>query len=388
MRIQTSLTQISRQSVDLSPRPSTQPVYARVVSIVNSRQDPDYPQFGKVEALGGIRYRLLNSSTNEEDPQTLPFAYPAYSYLKQVPLLNEIVEIREGITYSLESATFPARTYYFPTANIWNNANHNALPDLNTDTTEVNLGKDIPERDNLSSLQPFPGDVIIEGRLGNTLRFSGYTHPDNKVTTGDNNGDPFVVLKNSKQPSTNVLESYVEDVNRDDSLVYLTSNHLIPLTPLYPSKKSFLTTNKVSYDYTPSEENKYKGKQLLGKSDRIVLQAKTDSILLSARQATSIAAQSVNLDATQYIALESPKIFLGSKAKTEQDQPVLRGTDTTEWLEELIDALLKVSSDLSRITDPYSGVAVLQKIAITLPPTLNRLKSELSSLRSKKVFTE
>lgn len=388
MDLKTNLNQISRQPIGTSSPTSTEPVYARVVSIVNSKEDKDYLEFGKVEALGGIRYRLLRSSTNEDDARTLPFAYPAYSHIKQVPLLNEIVEIRQGVIYSLETPSYPARTYYLPTLNLWNNANHNALPDVNVNQTEAFLGQNVPERDNLSTLQPFPGDTILEGRLGNSIRISGYAHPDNKLTTQDNNGDPFIVIKNSKRPSTNVLDSYVEDVNLDDSLVYFTSNHIVPLTPLYSTKKSFLTTSKVPFNYTPSEENRYKGKQIVAKSDRIVLQAKTDSILLSARQSTSIAAQSINLDTTQYIALDGPKIFLGSKAKTEQDQPILRGTDTTGWLEELVDVLLKISRDLSKITDPYSGVAILQKLAITLPPTLNRLKGELSTLKSKKVFTE
>ena len=388
MRIRTNLTDISAQSVTTTPQTQTQPVYARVISIVNSKQDSDYEEFGKVEALGGIRYRLIKSSTNEEDSSTLQFAYPAYSHIKQVPLLNEIVEIREGMTYSLESATYPARTYYFPTVNIWNNANHNALPDVNVNPTEASLGKDIPERDNLSTLQPFPGDTILEGRLGNSIRISGYIHPDNILTTQDNNSDPFIIIKNSKQPSTNVLDSYVEDINVDDSSIYLTSNHIVPITPLYTDKKSLSTTSKVSYDYVPTQEDKFKGKQLIGKSDRIVLQAKTDSIILSARQATSVAAQSINLDSTQYIGLDSPKIFLGNKAKITQDQPVLKGTDTVEWLEELVDVLLKISKDFSKIADPNSAVAILQKLAVTLPPTLNRLKSELSSLKSKKVFTE
>ena len=74
--------------------------------------------------------------------------------------------------------------------------------------------------------------------------------------------------------------------------------------------------------YVPTQEDKFKGKQLIGKSDRIVLQAKTDSIILSARQATSVAAQSINLDSTQYIGLDSPKIFLGNKAKIAQTNPV------------------------------------------------------------------
>lgn len=388
MRIRTNLTDISAQSTSPTPQTQTEPVYARVVSIVNSKEDKDYLEFGKVEALGGIRYRLIRSSTNEEDSGTLPFAYPAYSHMKQVPLLNEIVEIREGITYLLESSEYLARTYYLPTVNIWNNANHNALPDVNKGETEAFLGEGIPERDNLSTLQPFPGDTIIEGRLGNSIRISGYNHPDNKLTTQDNNGDPFIIIKNSKQPSNNVLDTFIEDVNVDDSSIYLTSNHIVPITPLYTDKKSLSTTSKVSYSYVPTQEDKFKGKQLIGKSDRIILQAKTDSILISARQATSIAAQSINLDSTQYIGLDSPKIFLGSRAKTEQDQPILRGTDTTGWLEELVDVLLKISRDLSKITDPYSGVAILQKLAITLPPTLNRLKGELSTLKSKKVFTE
>lgn len=386
MRIQTRQTETSPET---SAHLQTEPIYARVVSIVNSREDKrDYEKFGKIEALGGIRYRLLTSLVDEEDSSTLPFAYAAHSCIKHLPLLNEIVEIKEGITYSLEDNNYPARTYYTSIVNIWNNPNHNALPDINTGQTQAFLGVDIPERDNLSTLQPFPGDTVFEGRVGGSIRISGYSHPDNVLSDKDNNGDPFIIIKNSKQPSTNLLESYVEDVNVDDSSLYLTSNHIVPITPLYTSTKSFSITSKVSYDYVPIKEDKYQGKQLIATSDRIVLQAKSDSIIISSREATSLTAQSINLDSTEYIGLESVKIFLGSTAKTLQDQPVLKGAATTEWLEKLVDVLLKILIDFSKITDPNSAVATLQKLVRPRTETLDELKTELSRLKSKKVFTE
>lgn len=388
MDLRTNLTNLPARSEAL-PTPPTKPaIYARVVDIVLSEDHPDYAPFGKVEALGGIRYRIVDSSTEEQEPSNLPFAFPMNSHLKHLPLLDEIVEIREALTYSLESLEYFSKTYYLPSLNIWNNPNHNALPDVNLDKTRANLGSKIVERDNLSPLQPFPGDTIVEGRLGNSIRLSGYSHPRNIYSSEDNNGNPFIILKNSKLPSKTVLESSLEDVNTDDTTIYLTSNHTVPLLPISINRETFVRTSKVRYDYIPAKEDTFLGSQIIAKSDRIVIQAKRDSVLLSARESASILGKSVNLDSTEYLALNSNKIFLGNNAKRLSDQPILRGEDTGKWLEEVLDVFLKISKDFSKVTDPYSAVAILQKLGTTLPPTVNRLKSEISKLKSKKVFVE
>lgn len=388
MKLRTNLTELPTSSGIILPRPEPQTVYARVVDIILNEDHPDYESNGKVESLNGIRYRPLKSSSTEQDPSNLPFAFSIYSHIKHVPLIDEIVEIREGVSYSLETSEYFSKTYYLPALNIWNNPNHNALPDVNQNKTEAVLGKDVLERDNLSALQPFSGDTYVEGRFGNSIRLSGYKHPKNILSNDTNNGDPFIIIKNSKRPSKSVLESQVEDINTDDTSVYLTSNHTVPLSPISYKRSTFDRTSKVEYDYIPNDESRYKGRQLVAKSDRIVLQAGDDSVLISAKEAVSLVGKSVNLDSESYIAINGKKIFLGDNAKIKSDQPALRGADTADLLKEVLDLLIRISNDFLKITSPPQAVEFLQKLGMTIPTEVEGLKGRLGSIQSTKVFVE
>lgn len=123
------------------------------------------------------------------------------------------------------------------------------------------LGNYFKEKSGIKSVLPYEGDHIIEGRFGQSIRF-GSTTPfdesapegtqpnanpwsyyslDNQATdiTDDKNkkitgslGDPITIIRNGQSkkldPETGWIP-YIENINEDDSSIYLTSNHKIDI---------------------------------------------------------------------------------------------------------------------------------------------------------------
>ena len=96
------------------------------------------------------------------------------------------------------------------------------------------------ERD-IRRLLPFEGDYLLEGRHGNSIRF-GSTTPYSSDTEGpypnpwsidslDNEeaqiGDPITIIRNGQkvvEKDLDKLTNYLEDINEDDSSIYMCSN--------------------------------------------------------------------------------------------------------------------------------------------------------------------
>lgn len=351
-------------------------VFARVIDIVLDESHPDYEEYGKLEAINGIRYKIITSNQEEDDPKTLPFAYCGESVLKRIPLIDEVVEIVNEPSNSLNESTYSSRDYYVKPLNLWNNAHHNALPDLLRGKTEATLGKEVIERDDIATLQPFPGDLYLEGRLGQSLRFTGYKHPKNTFTDDENNGQPLVILRVGQDEDTDIFANYVENVNSDKASIYLTSDHVIEIEASTDKTDSYK-------EEAPAKLNTFRGNQVVIDSGRLVLHAKEDNLLLNSKNSIGLAGNTLNLDGIANISLDSPQIFLGSRA----EEPVLKGDTTVKLLEDILNALTGLVNTHSLSTPTTAHV---QLIAATqgILPKLQSFKSRLQSLKSKKVFVE
>ena len=101
------------------------------------------------------------------------------------------------------------------------------------------------------------------------------------------------------------------------------------------------STNKDSYHNSsnPDEQDAYEGNQIILNSDRIVFNAKTDSILGTAKVSVGFSTEGTfNIDADDHTIIDSPKIYLGN-ASTDEAEPVALGQTLVDWLQELCDAL-------------------------------------------------
>lgn len=197
---------------------------------------------GSSHMIGGIRYNEINDpNPNPEDVDSLRFAKPLFYNISQYPTVNEIVYVLAGPRDDYNSVG-GISSYYLPPININGSVNHNAQPsEFNEEELEANsetgFGKGyFQEIENVRPLLPYEGDIILEGRYGQSLRFGstikGSHHP-NKWSNEGEVGNPITIIRNGQsdklKPPFNAAayKHILEDVNGDDSSIYLCSNQQI-----------------------------------------------------------------------------------------------------------------------------------------------------------------
>jgi hypothetical protein len=366
----------------------------RVKSIILDSTHPRYNELGKENSIGTIIFddniELSNKSNNIE---SLPYAKPLNNNIKHYPLINELVAVFRFPSREIGKNTAIKQTYYTDIISIWNSPHHNAYPDIPNqqplpqrknyneseigstskiidEQYEINLGATFKERSNIHPLLPFEGDVILEGRWGNSIRFGSTVQnkPNNWSSTG-NNGDPIVILRNGQlsDASNEGWVPIVEDINKDISSIYLTSTQQIPI------KVAQAIYN--SYSEQPINPNQYPDKQIILNSGRLVFNSNKDHILLSSAQTIGFnAVKGFNFDTKSSFIIDAPLIKLGGKDATES---ILKGDTTIKLLSGLVNQLIALATALQSVTTP-SGPAVAPA-ATQLIPYLTQLKAELET---------
>jgi hypothetical protein len=370
----------------------------RIVDIVLNDSHPRFEEVGGWNGLGTIFFQSTQAPIFGEQTSNEK-AKPALSNSKQLPLINEIVYVFSLPNPDNQLGGTSEEQYYFNTVNIWNSQHHNALPNgltleenqkadytssaagnvrrIEDGSTEINLGSTFVERSNINPLLPFEGDIIHEGRWGNSVRFgSTVTGSVNDWSETGENGDPITILRNGEDPDNNPdgWVPVVEDINKDLSSIWMTSTQQIPI--------EVASSNYNSYNSPPETPNQYVGTQVIANSDRILLNSKTDHIMLSS--ATSInmnAVDSVNIDTEEHI-VDASSVLLGSKDATEA---LMLGNKTIELMGKLIDEMNAINTQLSALVSlpPGAPFAPLNAQAIQSQTKLISYKGQLNSLLSK-----
>jgi hypothetical protein len=373
----------------------------RVLSIVLDESHPRFKELGEWNALGTIEYEDI---TNPQPSPSLPVAKPLAGNFKNLPLVNEVVYIISLPNTDIASISSNTISYYIDTVSLWNHPHHNAFPTspntlpptqqknytqtstgnvsvITDQSTGIFLGKTFIERSNIHPLLPFEGDILYEGRWGNSIRIGSTVPntPNNWSSTGSS-GDPIMILRNGQGIQT--AEGWiptVEDINNDDSSIYQTSTQKIPL------KAS--STSYFSYKNNPPQApNQYAGKQIIINSGRLVFNSTVDHILLSSKKSVNLnAVESVNIDAPT-VTLQSGKLYLGSKNATE---PLLLGNSTISTLNNLIEnlsAFLQVCSTVI-VTSSPGDLIPFNLAANQLSIQLKVIQGNLEKLKSKSNFT-
>lgn len=228
----------------------------------------------------------------------------------------------------------------------------------------------------ISPLMPFPGDILIEGRFGQSLRFGNTSKSKSKYgnswSNSGENGDPITILRNGqpdKLPKENGIP-ITENPTFDKSSITLTSTQKLPIKLSNENFTSYTTPPK-----TPSEYNK---PQAIISSDRIIINAKSDEVMVSAYKSVFISSnESINVESNKTY-IESPNIYLGSKDAIEKG---LLGTSTVKVLDQLFTALVTLTSVLESSQIYPGGVPVpdapLNLAAINVTTILNQLLSKI-----------
>lgn len=102
----------------------------------------------------------------------------------------------------------------------------------------------------------------------------------------------------------------------------------------------------------------YKGNQVIITSDRVMLHSKNDAIFIFGKQAVSLSSpQTINLDATQKVLIDSPKIELGRKAEVD-GEPVVLGIKLNDQLFDLTIAIQTAAVMLKQASTTDLGAAM------------------------------
>jgi len=136
-------------------------------------------------------------------------------------------------------------------------------------------------------------------------------------------------------------------------------------------------------DYKP--EFPYLGEQIIINSGRVILNSKDDSIFLFGKKAIGFSsAGTINFDADKSIIINTPKIYLGIGA----EEPLVKGTQLTIMLDDILDALRVLSAQLSGTQDS-NGVGITNIITASdsLSKSVGRIKNRIKDITSKQNYT-
>lgn len=183
-----------------------------------------------VDNLATIEFESINTATVISGK-----AKPIWNNLRTVPYPDEIVLIVRGPSKDINDIKTSTEYYYYPPYSLWSTSHHNKFPSPNILQLENEQGV-VKDREICNrivyTLQPFAGDVIQEGRWGNSIRFSS-TGPNQTSTPWSNtgvNGDPITIITNGHQ--TAGLENWstiTENIDVDQASIWMTSTQEVKI---------------------------------------------------------------------------------------------------------------------------------------------------------------
>jgi len=355
--------------------------YGRVVHIILSNEDKYCDNLAMVN---GVYYRDIGKGIDETDIKSLPFAFAGNSSIKTMPLIGEVVELQNLPGPSTLGAPAATTRYWIKTVNVWNHPHHNAAPDTFQQNWKGSLLGDFEEQKNINPILSNQGDVIIEGRLSQTIRLGGGKGPAGNIINTSETQSPVILISNGQIKTSSGGELVQEDINEDFNSLYFVSNHKIAIKEA--------NSKRDSYNTVPTAVDQYKGNQVLLNGGRLVFNAKEESILHLAKESIGLMAKTINLDANDYFCVDAKKIYLGKAARTSTGsviQPAVLGKQLENWLGALLDALDSVATAMQTASAVGAGpVAQLNAAGPVLKATVSSLKSQYKIFQSKKVFTE
>lgn len=422
--------------------------------------DPDYTWVGK--AL--IRLYYSHQQVEKED---LIWAYPLDSNISEYPLINEVVSVVNYLgkyfyTRKINMFNLPNTNADFAIEpsiggfvkdsdtpiignrelKLDNDANTNKYQEFQGPISKMSpnggsgyqgvLGRYFWINKNIRSLKRREGDLIIESRFGQSIRFGSYDDDRNldkafkekpndiyKDYSGDGSnytidgksyklggGNPMILIRNRQRDikSTNNDEKnvggyIVEDINKDGSSIQMTSG-LTPTDFKTKCLKKMFGQGEEQSAFEPDGSTTFKypspatGDQIVSNSDRIIISARKNEMFQFSKQRMAFVTDSeYTVDAHDQIifttnnktVLNSPAIYLGEYNDT--NEPVLLGQTTINWLYDLCEWLLNHTHWYIH-KHPDAGQAEPNKTQLPVQTEkLKQLRDTLHTLASRRVFT-
>jgi hypothetical protein len=315
---------IQRSSPNLPKSQPTSPsgfIVGRVVDIILDENHPKFKELGEYSSIGTVIYENVGNSNLGTSTK---IASPLFSNNKTYPLIGELILLTQSPSPIQSSNDFTPSIYYISGINLWNSPHHNLLPNPlkpNQDVINTSSNPSQPqfiEKDNIYPLLSFTGDVVYEGRNGQSLRFGSTTKSNslhkNTWSSVGNNGDPITILRNGQNPE--IIQSgwipITEDINNDLSIICLTSTQKLEYDDII--------INKFNKFYTLGRSitlNNFTQPQILFNSNRITINAKEDSIFIGAKEHINFSTEGYTNFKSQNLYIDAKNVKLGDETATE-----------------------------------------------------------------------
>lgn len=244
--------------------------------------------------IGKIRIKPVHQTESRSDEEITTIAYPADKRSVSYPLPGELVFVFTGTSNQVNDQGKPDTTKYYQTTTTQNGSvTYNSLPNTGNKQTRTNdpistrsgtnpvtsfinnviqkfnsklknkdsfIAGNVNENNVLKvtvkerpALQPFEGDVIHQGRFGQSIRFGSTNTKSNNLWSGEGlSGAPIIVQRVQDGFKVSEVSNTVEDINNDNSSLYLCSTQKIEMR-LSCSKNmnSWRTVYKLKKDIAP-----------------------------------------------------------------------------------------------------------------------------------------
>ena len=355
--------------------------------------------------IGAIQFKLTNQpSSNDAE---LPIAYPFDKNFKSIPTRNETVEILQGSTGltmyrrigpeispnaqandTLISGLFEQQKLEVDKGKDYSKVENTGITRSNQNENKKydGLGDYFQRTPGIHKLKLYEGDTLFESRFGQSIRFSGYNNTGKKFS-------PTIIIRNNENSESKkkvVKFSSEEDINRDGSIIAITSDQYeLPFQPgiVDDKGKSNFETKPESFFNYPQKLN---GDQILINSGRIILSSKSaEMIFYSKKDYGFISDGGLSIDNKlgidisikddfnvitndRNVAFHTGKgsIFLGN----ENLEPLVKGQTLVDILGELLDAIAN---------QQYLTPSGPTKVGPENVPTFAKIKSKLNTILSK-----
>jgi len=263
-------------------------------------------------SIAYISFHPLKSVVDSPNKGNL-IAAPLDINIRRLPLLNEVVLIL-STTDVMNEDHLAQKYYYISGVSIWNSVHHNGFPDLqnlgatqkstnqvgyqstkdgivkkqNDPPKDLYLGDTFIENPEIRNLFPVEGDVIVEGRFGNSMRLSHTSRfPSQSVTSPwsgyGSNTRPITIIRNgqTKQVPAVKWTPIFESIDGDASSIYLTNGQQIQMTLASKNLASYGTviTSSASVVQVPNV--------LMQPSNKALITSDDSELELAVSQSTS-----------------------------------------------------------------------------------------------------
>ena len=382
MRIRENLGGLVAATSRATKIPNIKPQIGKVYGVITTENTPTkelYLKYGGAAGVGTILYLDYEQSKNSDTTNlnTCKAAKPFNAGIQDYPLIGELVLITDAPSPASQVENTASQRYYLGIINLWNNNQQN-VPSGNF------LGKTFVENADIRNLIYFEGDRIFQGRKGNGIRFGSTVKQRSNINEWSsigNDGDPITILVNGYVTTdTGSLAPNVEEINKEQSSIYLTSTQTLPLIPgasiINPRVNTILPKD-------------YKSSQLIFNSDRITLNAKKDEVLLFAKTNIELNSDNIiNINAGTVAHINSPSINLGINSDgSYPTEPVLLGSQTIIAFDRIISTLQNLAYYLSIAATQDGPIVACNNAGNQIFADLDGICDQLNKCLSTKVHT-